>query len=67
MKWLEPQEPNFKLDFLFMFSTKETFDASEKKKMFVIFMTDGHDTCNSSSEIMASKEKLQVKNFCFII
>jgi hypothetical protein len=46
-----------------MFFTKETFDASEKKKMFVIFMTDGHDTCNSSSEIMASKERLQVKHF----
>ncbi len=27
--------------------------------MFVIFMTDGHDTCNSPASIMASKEKLQ--------
>jgi hypothetical protein len=38
---------------------QETFLASEKQKMLVIFMTDGCDTCNDPASIMASKEKLQ--------
>jgi hypothetical protein len=40
-------------------SSKAPTKTQNAKKLFVFFMTDGEDTCNSNVELMKAKEHLQ--------